>query len=388
MVRGAGDPVYCAGPMYFATALGQIAVSVLVPALTVWQESRSRLVKAISPVLICYAVGLALGNIPVVTFSENLSLSICTVTVAFAIPLLLFSVDIVGWIRLAKPTVLSFLFCMISVMIMSGATHFLFRGRLTESVKISSMLVGVYVGGTPNMAAIGTALGAKPETLILVNAADVVVCVVYLLLLLGVGVRVLGRILPVRRPPGDDHTSKVEQPRWTMPRAAIIAKGLGLAIAIVACGAGAGFLVPEGSREAVAILVITTLSVAASLHPSVRAMKGTHDMGQFLLLVFCVAIGLTADFGKLLSGPPLIFLVTAIVVAGSVFLHLLLSFLFRIDRDTVIITSIAAIFGPHMVGPVAMNLRNRQVLFSGLASGLVGYAAGNYLGMALAWILS
>jgi uncharacterized membrane protein len=110
-------------------------------------------------------------------------------------------------------------------------------------------------------------------------------------------------------------------------------------------------------------------------------------MGQFLLLIFCVAIGLTADFTKLLAGPPLIFVVTAIVVGGSVALHFLLSFLFRIDRDTVIITSIAGIFGPHMVGPVAMNLGNRQILFSGIASGLVGYAAGNYLGMLLAWLL-
>jgi uncharacterized membrane protein len=173
-----------------------------------------------------------------------------------------------------------------------------------------------------------------------------------------------------------------------MPMPAVIAAGLGLAVAIVAAGGGLSLLVAEDAREPVAILSITTLSVAASLHPRVRAMKGTHDMGQFLLLIFCVAIGLTADFTKLLSGPPLIFVITAVVVAGSVTLHILLSILFRIDRDTVIITSMAGIFGPHMAGPVAMRLGNRQVLFSGIASGLVGYAAGNYLGMALAWILT
>ncbi|MBW2699671.1 MAG: hypothetical protein JRF33_02540, partial [Deltaproteobacteria bacterium] len=46
------------------------------------------------------------------------------------------------------------------------------------------------------------------------------------------------------------------------------------------------------------------------------------------------------------------------------------------------------IFGPHMVGPVAVALKNKEILFSGLASGLVGYAVGNYLGLALAWLLA
>ena len=117
--------------------------------------------------------------------------AICSVTVGLAIPLLLFSIDVGAWLRLARGTVLSFFICMFSVMVMSALVFFLFGDALPEARVISSMLVGVYVGGTPNMAAIGTALGVKPETFILVNAADVVVCIVYLLLLLTVGGRLL-----------------------------------------------------------------------------------------------------------------------------------------------------------------------------------------------------
>jgi uncharacterized membrane protein len=52
-----------------------------------------------------------------------------------------------------------------------------------------------------------------------------------------------------------------------------------------------------------------------------------------------------------------------------------------------LITSTAGIFGPAFIGPVAERLRNREVIVPGLTCGLVGYAIGNYLGFAVAWLL-
>jgi len=77
-----------------------------------------------------------------------------------------------------------------------------------------------------------------------------------------------------------------------------------------------------------------------------------------------------------------------LVVISSVILHYLLAAIFRIDTDTVIITSTDAIFGPAFIGPVAKGINNREVIVSGITMGLVGYAIGNYLGLAVAWILS
>ena len=79
---------------------------------------------------------------------------------------------------------------------------------------------------------------------------------------------------------------------------------------------------------------------------------------------------------------------TAIVLYGSLALHLLLCKRFGIDADTAIITSTAAIFGPAFIGPVASRLNNPQMVVSGLSSGLVGYAAGTYLGILMAWLLA
>ncbi len=62
--------------------------------------------------------------------------------------------------------------------------------------------------------------------------------------------------------------------------------------------------------------------------------------------------------------------------------------LLRLDRDTVLITSTAAIYGPAFVGSVAVALKNKEIVFSGIAASLIGIAAGNYLGLCIAWWLS
>jgi len=68
-------------------------------------------------------------------------------------------------------------------------------------------------------------------------------------------------------------------------------------------------------------------------------------------------------------------------------LHLLLARLFRIDRDTVMITSTAALYGPVFVAQVATVIGNKKLVLAGIALGLLGYAIGNYLGLSLAYVL-
>jgi uncharacterized membrane protein len=379
--------------MEYTVATAEVLLSLLVPLAVLWLEPRSRVVRFLSPVVVCYGVGMLFGNQPLIEFSDPVALTTCNLTVALAIPLLLFSVNIGAWLRLAKNTVISFFFCMLAVMVSSSVVHYFYRSGLEESHKMAGMLVGVYTGGTPNMAAIGTALQVRSETFILLNAADIMASFVYLFFILVLAVRIPHRFLPAT-PKLNSGENRAENGAegisngWKVPTLKAMATSLGLTIVIVVCGLLFSRLFSEGSRDAVAILVITTLAVGASMFRQVRGLKGTHDMGQFLLLVFCVAMGFTTDFSKLFTASPAILVFTALVLWGAVLIHFLLSMAVRIDRDTVIVTSAAAIFGPHMVGPVTVAMKNRDVLFSGLASGLVGYAVGNYLGMGLAWMLS
>ncbi|MGQ3012939.1 MAG: hypothetical protein ACT6QS_04500, partial [Flavobacteriales bacterium] len=71
----------------------------------------------------------------------------------------------------------------------------------------------------------------------------------------------------------------------------------------------------------------------------------------------------------------------AFVMFGSMAMHLLLSFLFRIDKDTHIITSTAGIMSPPFIPGVVKALGNHSVLLTGLTAGIVGNVLGTYLGI-------
>jgi len=59
-----------------------------------------------------------------------------------------------------------------------------------------------------------------------------------------------------------------------------------------------------------------------------------------------------------------------------------------IDADTFLITSVAALMSPAFVPMVARSLGNPGILMSGMATGILGFAIGNYLGISVALLLA
>ena len=95
-----------------------------------------------------------------------------------------------------------------------------------------------------------------------------------------------------------------------------------------------------------------------------------------------------ADLGSLdfTGGMNLLaYLITA--VFGSLLIQVLLSRIFRIDADMTVIASVTFINSPPFVPMMAAAMKNRNVLVPGLSIGIIGYAAGNYLGYLLSQLL-
>ncbi|MFY0529658.1 DUF819 family protein [Archangium gephyra] len=374
-----------------STGLFQVLALVGFPGLSLLAARHLKPVAWVGPVVVCYAFGIILGNIPGLGLREPLSISVSGAAVFLAIPLLLFTTDVPRWLRLARPTLLSFGLACLSAMVSASLVGLALSDRSDEWWKMSGMLVGVYTGGTANMNAIGLALRVRDETLILLNTADIVVGSAYLLFLMTVAQRFALLFLP-RFPNAtgwdDDEAQRArEASGFTWSRARGMGKAFLLAVLIAGVSAGATSLVFGGLELPVVLLLITSLSLAASFVPSVRHLPGSYEMGDYALLVFCVAIGTLADASRLRDTGLFAFAFCAGVVVLAVGMHFALAALFRIDADTVLITSTATIFGPPFIGPVARALRNRELMVSGLTTGIMGYAVGTYLGLAVAWLL-
>jgi uncharacterized membrane protein len=367
----------------------QIFLTVAGPLIILLLQ-RTRLIAFLSPVVTSYILGIIFANIPGITPDHQVAKLATEASVPLAIPLLLFGTDFIRWFRLAKSTVVSFSLIVLSVCVMSFTVSYGFKDILDNFWQIGGMLVGVYTGGTPNMTAIGLSLGVKEEIFILMNGADLVLGAGYLLFILTVGCKVMSWFLPPFKSSGmtDDTEVMANWDRLSYPNRAFNAFILLIMSgAILGISLGVSHLVLGEEQAALIILVITTFGIALSFSPKIRNFRGSYEVGQYLLLVFCTGVGSMANLAELMNGSWLYLLFFALVMWGSIALHVVLCRFFKIDRDTAIITSMAGIFGPPFVGPVAEVLKNREIIVSGLTSGLVGYAIGNYLGIAMAYIL-
>jgi uncharacterized membrane protein len=164
---------------------------------------------------------------------------------------------------------------------------------------------------------------------------------------------------------------------------------VGTTLAIVALSAAVAIALPESLFMVVFILMLTTLGVALSFVKRIRAMERSYDVGIYLIYIFSLAISSMADFSKLdiMQGVNLIAFM-GFAVCVSLLLHALFCRILKTDADSMVISSVAFINSPPFVPMVAMVMKNRKSLITGLAAGVVGYALGNHLGVIIYEILS
>lgn len=342
--------------------------------------------------MVAYAVGLVVGNAGVLPEGiGQLQDAVTTVTVPMALPLLFFSINLRAWRQLARKSVLSLAAAGIAVVIGTMVSFLIFRGYLgPEGWKTAGMLVGVYTGGTPNLAAIGNALGTDPTVYVSVHGSDVVVSAVLLLFLVSVGPRFFRKVLPAFVPEEGTTGEGAEfTPYFTgFSGRELVEMGLalGLAAAIFAVGGSFTLFLPELVALPVAMMTITALGVAASFWRPVRELRNSFQLGYYLILIFSLAVSSMANVRDLAGTASIMLLYVATLIVMVALLHLLFSALFRIDADTHAITVTSFIFSPPFVPVVAAAIGNRRVIVTGVVVGVVGWIAGNYLGFGVAYL--
>jgi len=322
-----------------------------------------------------------------------------SVIVPLAFPLLLFSLNIRRWLRFAKDGMISMVLALISVVMTVASGYFIFRNIVPESWKIAGMLVGVYTGGTPNLVSLKVALGVDPNLFVMTSTYDMMVGAVTIIFFITIGPRFFRAILPSFK-----HNTGIDEGTDVMlaeaesfedysgmlrkDRLLPLLKGLGLAILIFLASFGLSLLLPGISQMVVVILSITTLAIIASLVTWINKIEKTFQLGMYFILVFSFAVASMADLAAMFNiGFLGLFGYISYAYFGSLFLHLLLSKIFRVNADDFLITTTAFIFSPPFVPVVAGALKNKDVIITGITVGIIGYVIGNYLGVGLGYFL-
>jgi uncharacterized membrane protein len=408
----------------------------LTPFFILFLCKKSKTIKKIGAIILAYITGIIFGNIGIIprasdafrnllsgkTFiphtdavelygqgvlkQSDLLLNqigstqdlIMTIVIPLSIPLLLFSLDLKNSFKTIKKSIFSTAIAIFSLIVCVTGGYLLFKDTIPEAWKIAGMMMGLYTGGTPNLAALGTALDVQPNLFIMTHTYDLIIGVMLLLFFITVAQRLFNHILPHFN--GRDHRKKTKELikesevpdnlldnlKWKniLP----LAKALGIAILIFAIGGGLSMLLPAEFQMAVVILSITSLGIGAAFIPGISKIEKTFELGMYFILVFSITVSSMADLHTIFRIEMLdLFLYVAIAVIGSMLVHVFLSIIFKIDTDTTIVTITALSMSPPFVPVVAGALKNKEIIVAGITVGVFGYAIGNFLGIFFAYFL-
>lgn len=384
-----------------------ILVYLLLPAVIVVLCQRLSWLDRFGVVILSYGVGILLGSVFDLSaiFGEGIAAiqeEFISISIALALPLLLLSIDVAQWVRLAGDTIKAMCAVLVSVVAFSILGAWLMQGYLGDNVaETAGMLVGAYTGGGPNLAAVGTALEVDKELFVIMTSYDMIASSFYLIFLMTIAQRVFSTVL---RPfpheeMGESQASEsdamaasdesVDAYKGLVKKSLLkqTAMSFVVALAVLALAVGVSGLFPESLKITMIMLLLTTFGIAASFIPAVRNLANSFQLGMYLILAFCIAMGSMFDPALLLDLNYYLLMYIAMIMLGSLAVSLLVCKLLDIDVDTFLITSTAAIMSPPFVAVVAGALKNRHVILSGLAAGIMGYMLGNYLGIMVAYIV-
>ena len=367
----------------------------LTPCLVIYLCRRFTFLNKIGEVLLLYIVGILVSNLVIFPLGIGDSLhgiqdALTSMTILLAFPMILFGSDFKNW--KLKETVIALCIGLLSVVIVDIIGFYIFNDNQNGFEKIAGLLVGVYTGGTPNLASLKIALDVEPETYIFVHTFDMIISFVYLVFLMSCGIRFF-RIILSRDVTHYTNENKQDvigaseaDNKKHFPKTLA---SLGLSILIIGIGMGVSLLVSGKVDDMlVLILTMTTLSIAASFLPFVNKMEKSYDLGMYFVLVFSLVVASMVDVTSIdySAGVNIIAYITFVIFA-SLMLSIIFSKIFKVDADTMVITSVALINSPLFVPMIAESMKNKKVIITGVAVGVIGYAVGNYLGIIVSQIL-
>lgn len=372
----------------------------LIPAGVIWLCRRFPVLDNIGPIMILYAIGMVIGNLPFMPQEmATLQDMIPNIMVPLAIPMMLFGCTFSR--SEAKLQVKILVSGFLSVALAVAGGYLLFGHHLAEGTAVGGIISGMYTGGTLNAAALQTIFGVESQTFVLINSYDIIISFLYFVFLFSVGIRMFRRLYGERQKSFSDADKaevehQIENTKLNPYSGLMTKEGLKqlgyillVTIAVVAVSAGVALLMPEGWFMVVFILLLTTLGICCSFIRAVRRLERSYDIGMYLIYIFSLVIATMADFSSLdLVGGAnqLAFMTFAVFVSLS--LHAIMCRLMKVDADSMVISSVAFINSPPFVPMAVAAMKNKGALVTGLAAGVAGYALGNYFGVIMERILS
>lgn len=376
------------------------AIFCLTPAGVIWLCRRFPLLDNIGPIMILYAIGMIIGNLPLNIPEMAMAQEIATsASIPLAIPMMLFCCRFTrnDASTQLKVVISGFLSVVIAVVI----GYILFGKQIPEGDKIGGIMSGMYTGGMLNAAAIQAIFNVQEQNYIMMCSYDIVISFLYLVFLVSIGYKMFRRLYgekgnaTLTESEREDLEKQIAEAKrnpyqglWSKSGLKELAKILGYTIVVVGLAAASTLPFDPKWFMVIFILVLSTLGVVFSFFKPVRKLERSFDIGMYLIYIFSIAMASMADFSELSLADGLNqILFLTITVFGSLLLHAIFCRVMRVDADSMVVSSVSFINSPPFVPMMVAVLKNKKTLIVGLGAGIMGYALGNHFGVLMASLL-
>ncbi|NND44972.1 MAG: DUF819 family protein [Xanthomonadales bacterium] len=387
-------------PALISSPAGVMAVLVGVVAFWFWLERKThwRIFDFLPPLIFIYASPVLLSNTGLIPFKSEAYDFLRQYGLPIFIVLMLIKVDVLSAVRIMGKGVLVMLLGSIGVVV-GGVLAYLLSQNLAigaylplaaDSWRAFGTLAGSWIGGTGNMTAAHAGLEGTANDLTMAAAADQMVYLVWLPLLLGCKAfadrfnrwaRVpAGRIEQMEKAAAEMDSSESAPTMLQLLYLALLALGftwiaIGLSDRLPPVVVGGATVITASTWL---ILLVTTMALIASTTPA-RKLPAAQPIAMVIIYVYVARVGATMNLGTIDWAQTAGFIAMAYVWIAIHGLFVLAgAWVFRVDVHTLAIASAANIGGAASAPIVAAHHRESLVPASILMA-LIGYALGNYL---------
>jgi uncharacterized membrane protein len=383
-----------------SSPIGVMTVLITVVSFWFWLErsTKWKLFEFLPPLIFIYASPVLLSNFGVIPYESGAYDFLRHYGLPMFIVLMLIKVDVVSAVRIMGKGVFVMLLGSVGV-VFGGVMAYKLGQTLTfgdyfpleqDSWRAFGTLAGSWIGGTGNMTAAHAGLEGTASDLTMAAAADQMVYLVWLPILLGCKsfadrfnrwARVPpGRIEAMESAAAEFKSSDDAPTMISLLYLALLAIGftwisLSLSEVLPPVVIGGATVITAGTWL---ILLVTTLALLASVTPA-RKLPAAQPIAMAIIYVYVARVGATMDLSVVDWDKMIGFIAMAYVWITIHGLFILTgAWIFRVDVHTVAIASAANIGGAASAPIVAAHHRETLVPASILMA-LIGYALGNYL---------
>lgn len=375
-------------------------------ALAIYLEQKYTWASKVTGCILALTFTLILSNLKIIPTEAPVYDAVWDYVVPLAVPMLLFNADIKKIGRDSGRVLIIYLFSGIGTVLGGFVAYFALKNAIPALNDIVPMFVGTYTGGSVNFVAMSQQYKVPGATVSAALVADNLLMALYFFTLMALPTMAVIKKhykMPLvnaleQQSESDKEANKTMAAKyWGAKEISLkdIAFTVALSFVIVAVsdklatlfgdlfkGEGAVSAILGGLLGNKYLLMTTITMIIASAFPKqISSIRGSQEIGTFLIYLFFAVIGAPASIGLILRESPLLLVFALIVVLINLVVSLIFGKLFKFNIEEIIIASNANVGGPTTAAAMAVSKGWTELIVPALLVGTLGYVIGNYYGI-------